>query len=73
MRYFQRNCFIFKVKIFKEDSFSENLFTLLEIQFVWNNGGQKHSPGIDVRCPVSGQFFLNLLQYRIDELAEYIE
>ena len=46
------------MKIFKEDRFSQNSSILLEIQFVWNNGGQKHSLGIDVRCPVSGQFFL---------------
>ena len=58
MLYFQRNCFIFKVKILKEVRFSESLLILLEIRFVWNNGGQKHSLSIDVRCPVSGQFFL---------------
>ena len=40
---FQRNCFIFKVKILKEVRFSESLLILLEIRFVWNNGGQKHS------------------------------
>ena len=56
--YFQRNCFIFKVKILKEVMFSESLLILLEIRFVWNNGGQKHSLSFDVRCPVSGQFFL---------------
>ena len=44
MWYFQRNCFIFKVKILKEVRFSESLLILLEIRFVWNNGGQKHSP-----------------------------
>ena len=39
MWYFQRNCFIYKVKILKEVRFLENLLILLEIQFVWNNGG----------------------------------
>ena len=43
---------------------------LLEIQSVWNNGGQKHSLSIDVRCTVSGQLFS--LLYKIDELAAYI-
>ena len=37
---------------------SESLLIFLEIQIVWNNGGQKHSVSIDVRCPVPGQFFL---------------
>ena len=46
------------VKILKEVRFSESLLILLEIRFVWNNGAQKHSLSIDVRCPVSGQFFL---------------
>ena len=58
MWYFQRNGFIFNVKILKEGRFSESLLILLEIRFVWNNGGQKHSLSIDVMCPVSGQFFL---------------
>ena len=58
MSYFQRNGFIFNVKILKEVRFSESLLILLEIRFVWNNGAQKHSLSIDVRCPVSGQFFL---------------
>ena len=40
---FQRNCFIFKVKILKQVRFSESLLILLEIRFVWINGGQKHS------------------------------
>ena len=56
--YFQRNCFIFKVKVLKEVRFSESLLILLEIWFVWNNGGQKHSLSFDVMCPVSGQFFV---------------
>ena len=55
---FKETFFIFKVKTLKEVRFSEFLSILLEIRFVWNNGGQKHSLGIDVRCPVSGQFFL---------------
>ena len=59
MWYFQRDGFIFKVKILKKAvRFSESLLILLEIRFVWNNGAQKHSLSIDVRCPVSGQFFL---------------
>ena len=58
MWYFQRNDFIFTVKILKEVRFSESLLILLEIRFVWNNGAQKHSLSIDVRYPVSGQFFL---------------
>ena len=58
MSYFQRNGFIFNVKILKEVRFSESLLFLLEIRFVWNNGAQKHSLSIDVRCPASGQFFL---------------
>ena len=58
MSYFQRNGFIFNVKILKEVRFSESLLIRLEIRFVWNNGAQKHSLSIDVRCPVSGQFFL---------------
>ena len=40
MLYFQRNCSIFNVKILKEVRFSESLLILLEIRFVWNNGGQ---------------------------------
>ena len=40
MLYFQRNCSIFNVKIFKEVRFSESLLILLEIRLVWNNGGQ---------------------------------
>ena len=51
MLYFQTNCFIFKPKILKEATFLESLLILLEIRFVWNNGGQKHSLSIDVRCP----------------------
>ena len=58
MCYFQRNCFIFNVKILKEVRFSESLLILLEIRFVWNNGSQKHSLSFDVMCLVSGQFFL---------------
>ena len=69
MCYFQRNCFIFKVKILKEVRFSESLLILLEIRFVWNNGSQKHSLSFDVMCPVSGQFSL---LYTIDELDVYI-
>ena len=70
MCYFQRNGFIFTVKILKEVRFSESLLILLEIRFVWNNGAQKHSLIIDVGCPVSGQFFS--LLHRIDELGVYI-
>ena len=40
MLYFQRNSFIFNEKILKEVRFSESLLILLEIRFVWNNGGQ---------------------------------
>ena len=60
MWYFQRNGFIFKVKIIKEVRFSESLLILFEIRFVWNNGAQKHSLSIDVKVPRpgSGQFFL---------------
>ena len=50
--------FLFNVKIIKEVRLSENSLILLEIQIVCNNGGQKHSLSIDVRCPVSGKFFL---------------
>ena len=46
------------MKILKEVRFLESLLILLEIRFVWNNGVQKHSLSIDIRCPVSGQFFL---------------
>ena len=46
------------VKILKEVRFSESLLILLEIRFVWNDGAQKHSQSIDVRSPVSGEFFL---------------
>ena len=70
MWYFQRNCFIFKVKILKTVRFSESLLILFEIRFVRNNRGQKHSLSIDVRCPISGQLIFSLL-YRIDELAVY--
>ena len=70
MLYFQRNCFIFKLKILKEVRFLESLLILLEIRFVWNNGGQEHSLSIDVRFPLSRQFFS--LLYRIDELAVYV-
>ena len=59
--YFQRNCFIFKVKTLKEVRFSELLLILLKIRFVWNKGGQKHSLSI---------YWCQL--YRIDELAVYI-
>ena len=58
MWYFQRNYFIFNVTILKEVRFSESLLILLEIRFVWNNGGRKHSLSIDVRCPLSAQFFI---------------
>ena len=58
MWYIRRDFFIFKVKILEELRFSESLLILLEIRFVWNSGSQKHSLSIDVRCPVSGQFFL---------------
>ena len=44
--------------LYKEVRFSESLLILLKIRFVWNNRGQKHSLNIDVRCPVSDQFFL---------------
>ena len=37
---FQRNSSIFNVKILKEVRFSESLLIILEIRFVWNNGGQ---------------------------------
>ena len=52
MLYFQRNCFVFNVKILKEVRLSENSLILFEIQFVWNNGGQieKHSLSIDFLC-----------------------
>ena len=44
MWYFQRDGFIFKVKILKKAvRFSESLLILLEIRFVWHNGAQKHS------------------------------
>ena len=59
--YFQRNCFIFNVKILKEVRFPESSLILLQIRlirFAWNNGGQKHTLSFDVRCPVSGQFFI---------------
>ena len=55
---FSKKRFIIKVKILKEIRFSERLLVLLEIRFVWNNGSQKHSLSIDVRCLVSGQFCL---------------
>ena len=42
MSYFQRNGFIFNVKILKEVRFSESLLILLEIRFVWNNGGAQY-------------------------------
>ena len=58
------------MKILREVRFSESLLILLEIRFVWNNGGQKHSLSFDVMCPVSGTVFS--LLYRIDELAVYI-
>ena len=48
---------IFKETVLYCVRFSERLLILLEIRFVWNNGGQKHSLGIDVRCPVFRQFF----------------
>ena len=50
-------CDIFKETVLYWVRFSERLLILLEIRFVWNNGGQKHSLSIDVRYPVSGQFF----------------
>ena len=37
---FQRNSSIFNVKILKEVRLSESLLIILEIRFVWNNGGQ---------------------------------
>ena len=67
MWYFQRNCFIFKVKILKGVIFSENWLILLQIQFVWNNGGQKHSLGTDVEVPSIQPVFSLLC--RIDGLA----
>ena len=72
MCFFQRNCFIFKVKILKEVRFSESLLIFLEIRFVWNNGSQKHSLSFDVMCPVSGQFFLCCTQSMNYKLAVYI-
>ena len=59
------------VKILKEVRLSQNSSIRLESQFVWNNGGQKHSLIIDVKCPVSGQFFPFCAEY-IDELAACI-
>ena len=50
------------MEILKEVRFPESLLILLQIRFVWNNGGQKHSLSFDVRCPVSGQFFICLMQ-----------
>ena len=70
MLYFLRSCFTFKLKILEEVRFLESLLILLEIRFVWNNGGQEHLLNIDVRCPLSRQFFS--LLYRIDELAVYV-
>ena len=46
------------MKILQEVRFLESLLILLEIRFVWDNGGKKHSLSIDVRCPVTGQFYL---------------
>ena len=53
-------CDIFKETVlylkrrYLEKSGSQKVYLiLLEIRFVWNNGGQKHSLSIDVRCPVS--------------------
>ena len=43
MWYFQRNCFIFKVKLLEEARLSEKSLILLEIQSVWDNAGQKYS------------------------------
>ena len=51
MWYFERNFVIFRVKTLKELRLSENSLILLEIQFLWNKGGQKHSLSIDVRFP----------------------
>ena len=54
MGYFQRNCFIFEVKILKEVRLSENSSILVEIRFFlffWNNGGQKHS--LSIKCQVT--------------------
>ena len=48
------------VKILKEVRLSQNSSILLESQFVLNNGGQKHSLIIDVKCPLSGQFFFSV-------------
>ena len=62
---------MFKVKILKENRFSESFLILLEIRFVWNNGAQKHSLSIDVRCLERIRTVFSL-QYRIDELAVYI-
>ena len=42
---FSKKLFIFKVKVLKEVRFSESLLILLEIRFVWNNGGQKPRGG----------------------------
>ena len=60
-----RETFLYlRVKILKEvGRFSETLLILLEIQFFWNNGGQKHS--LSIRLVFS-------LLYRIDELAACI-
>ena len=59
MSYFQRKCFIFKVKILKGVRLSENSF---------NNGDQKHSLGTDVEVPSSIQPVFSLL-CRINGLA----
>ena len=42
------------MKILKEVRFSESLLILLEIRFVWNNGGQKHSLQFQGRNMVYG-------------------
>ena len=59
MWYFQRNCFMFKEKILKEVRLSDYSLILLEIQFVWNKGGQKRSLSIYVRCLVFGQIYFS--------------
>ena len=56
---FKETGLYFYAKILKEVRLSENLLILLEIQSVWNNGGQEHSLSTDARCPVSGQFLFS--------------
>ena len=50
---------MFKEKILKEVRLSGYSLILLEIQFVWNKGGQKRSLSIDVRCLVFGQIYFS--------------